>query len=193
MIKFWYNFLYFLLWPVQKIVYPFRVTGRENLPLSGAILCANHTQLIDAPLAFFAFGRKYPVHFMGKAELFKIPLLGPILRAMGAFPVNRGETDITSARHVIKLLKDEERVMMFPEGTRVSEGDQAEAKTGAIRYSLKMKVPIVPMYISGNKKPFRRVIINIGKPFFPDKPVGKNYEPITDDLMNRIFALEKVN
>lgn len=188
--NFWYSFYYFLIWPLQKILFPCKMLGRCNIPQGPAIVCANHTGLIDPAFVLLAFGRKDHLYFMGKAELFKIPVVGSIFRSVGAFPVNRGETDIQSARTVLKHLKEGKKIMMFPEGTRVADGDTAEAKTGAVRFATKLNVPIVPVFLSGNKKIFHKSLLSIGKPFKLEAPKGRNYEPLVEELMEHIRKLE---
>lgn len=188
--NFWYSFYYFLIWPLQKLLFPCKMLGRENIPKGPAIVCANHTALIDPAFLLLAFGRRDHLFFMGKAELFDIPVIGSIFRSVGAFPVNRGETDIQSARTVMKHLKNGQKIMMFPEGTRVADGETAEAKTGAVRFATKLNVPIVPVFLSGNKKLFRKSLLSIGKPFKLDPPTGKNYDPLAAKLMEHIHCLE---
>lgn len=188
--KFWYRLFYTILFPLQKLIYPCRVSGRENIPEGAAIVCANHTSLIDPVLLGFAFGHKRQLFFMAKAELFDIPVVGALLRMIGVFPVSRGETDIVSIRTTMKHLKNGEKVMMFPEGTRVAAEETVEAKTGAVRIAAKMKVPIVPVFLTGNRKVFHVSKLVIGKLFFIEPPKDKNYEPMVKLLMDNIFTLE---
>jgi len=155
------------------------------------IICANHSNFVDPVLIAMAFGRKHQLFFMGKAELFRIPLLGSVLRAVGAFPVQRGETDIGAIRTAMKHLKNGDRIMMFPEGTRVSEAETVDAKSGAVRIATKMNAPIQPIYISTKKRIFHASKLVIGKPYIIPAPSDKNYAPLAEELMGKIQSLEK--
>ena len=71
---------------------PWRLEGKENIPRSGGyILVANHINWKDPPWIEFALGRA--IRYMGKQELFDTPVVGFVLREIGAFPVRRGEVD----------------------------------------------------------------------------------------------------
>src|SRR2546423_14349088 len=89
-------------WPLVKVPFRLRARGRENLPKGGFVLAANHTSNFDPwPLALPLFPRRQ-LRFMGKSELFN-PLLAPILKGGGAFPVRRGEGDTEAIGHAVEL------------------------------------------------------------------------------------------
>ena len=184
--KFWYS----VIWPFFRLLYPCKYIGRENICEGAAMVCCNHTSLLDPVFVGNAFGRKRQLFFMAKAELFEVPVVGRLFRSVGAFPVQRGETDIQSVRTCIGHLKNGERVMLFPEGTRVTTEEHIAAKTGAVRISSKLDVPIIPVYLTPNKKMFHRAALVVGKPFHLEKPKGKEYGPLADELMRRIYELE---
>ena len=86
----------------------------------------------------------------------------------------------------MRALKDGKKLLIFPQGTRGTEADGA--KEGAAMLAVKTGVPILPMYISEDKKFRRHVRIVIGEPFMP--PSGtRDYAPIADDILRRIYAL----
>ncbi|NCC67204.1 MAG: 1-acyl-sn-glycerol-3-phosphate acyltransferase, partial [Clostridia bacterium] len=121
--RFLYNIYCCIAWPFVRLVCPCRVLGRENIPSGAAIICANHSSNFDPPMLAIYFGFKHKMHFMSKAELLDLPILGFLLKQAGVFPVHRGEnTDIQAIRTAMKILKNGEKVMMFPQGTRVLEG-----------------------------------------------------------------------
>ena len=90
--------------------------GVENIPETGCILVCNHTSFSDVLVLEATSTRQ--VFFMGKAELFKIPLLKQLITALGAFPVNRGGADITSIKRTISEIHSGKVVGIFPQGTR---------------------------------------------------------------------------
>lgn len=188
-----YRVLYAVLWPVFHLLYPIKVTGRENIPEGAAILCPNHTHALDPFFVVFAFRRKHIMRAMAKAELMRVPVIGWILRNIGVFGVERGSADITAVKTALRYLKEGRKLLMFPEGTRVSEGESVEAKTGAAMFATRTGVPIVPIYITKHKRLFRRNLVAIGKPFEPQfegrKATNEELRAIADELMVRIYAL----
>ena len=143
------------------VVYPLRMLGAENLPGSGAaILCGNHMSLLDPLAAGRAVGR--PVRFMGKKELFKVPLLNGLLRSLGAFPVDRGNADMTAVRTSLSILKEGGVLGIFPQGGREMGGYRG-METGVALIALKSGAPVVPMRIMRKFRPFRRNTLIIGE------------------------------
>ena len=178
-----------LVTPIVRLLYPMSVGGREALPEGAAILCANHSHFIDPVLVAVACGKQVQLHFMAKAELFKRPFTGWLLRKCGAFPVRRGEQDVSAVRTLMQLLKNGGKVLIFPEGTRVSEADAAEAKSGAVRFAAKLNVPLVPIHVPRSKKLFRRLRIRIGTPYFLQRESREGLAEASRELMGRIEAL----
>jgi 1-acyl-sn-glycerol-3-phosphate acyltransferase len=185
-----YPFAHNLLKPFYSLFYPMNYIGRENIPEGAAIICANHSSYSDPFFAAFAFGKKRMLHFMGKAELFKNPIVKWVLEHCGAFAVNRGENDLGAIKTAMKYLKSGEKVFIFPEGTRVSEDDAVSAKTGAVRLAGKLGVPIVPLYIPRKKIRFKRDSVIIGKPFYVEKVTKENATQLSDQLMDQINHLK---
>lgn len=174
----------------DMIKYNFHVYGRENMPEGGAVVCANHTQWADPPMLAVAIGAKHDIAIMAKKELFEIKGLAPLIRSLGAFPVDRGAADIKSIKTAIQAVQDGRKLMIFPEGTTKNAG--GEAKEGAAMIALRCKAPIVPVYISPDKKFRSRVNIVIGKPYMPERlGRGKDaYREVSDDIMRRIYELK---
>ena len=89
----------FFVFPIYKFVFKGHLIGRDNIPQKDSfIMVSNHGSLLDPPLLGHALGRN--ISFMAKAELFKIPLLGIIIKACGAYPVKRGIVDKLSLIHI---------------------------------------------------------------------------------------------
>lgn len=175
---------------IFKFLNFYRVSGRENIPSGGVLVCANHTNLSDPVFVGLALDTKVRMRFMAKIELFRSKLLGWFLGKLGVFPVNRGAPDLSAIKTALKTLASGERLVMFPEGTRNSDEG---AKAGAGMLALRSGRPILPIYITPGKKAFRRVNVVIGKPYYPDKPEGKptqeDYHRIADDCLEKIKAL----
>ena len=151
------SWLYLLIgtlsYPVLRVFYRYRCTGRERVPAAGGyVLAANHLSNADPwPLGMALFPHRY-LRFMAKSELFWFPL-GPFIGACGAFPVRRGERDQEAVDTAIRLCREGHVVVMFPEGTRRAKGlrkrHEARWRSGAARIALEAGVPLVPAGISG--------------------------------------------
>ena len=142
-------------WPFVKGLYRLRTRGLEHLPKGGFVLAANHTSNFDPWPLGIPFLPRRQLRFMAKSELFN-PLLGPIIRAGGAFKVRRGEGDVEAMRTAADLVRSGEIVVMFPEGTRRRKGlrkrHEARPHTGAARIAMMAGVPLVPAAISGTDR-----------------------------------------
>lgn len=162
------------------------VVGLENLPREGpVVLVANHVTNFDVFPMQFALPR--PIFFMGKAELFKNPVLDLFLRNLSGFPVNRGEKDLWAMRHAAKVLRHGQTLGMFPEGKRSKGRGLSVAKTGAARLALDAHCPILLMTVTGSDKFFKRfphrarVQIKVLPPLWP-KP-DETPLALTDRMM----------
>ena len=175
----------------DHLKYNYHVIGREKVPDGGCVLVANHTQWADPVLVGTALGNQYPLVAMAKKELFQIKLLGPLISALGAFPVDRGTADIGAIKTSLKAVKDGKKLLIFPEGgTKHKAGD--EAKVGAAMIAARTGAPIVPIYISENKRFRSKVYVVFGDAYIPEKTKSKDgYRAIADDMMRRIYALKE--
>jgi len=194
-----YVFIGAVSWPVIRFVYRLEATGLENLPAAGGfVLAANHTSNFDPwPLGMPLWPERQ-LYFMAKVELFN-PILGPMLRAGGAFPVRRGEHDVEAIETAVRLCKEGEIVAMFPEGTRRRKGLRKKfehrPRTGSARIALGAGVPLVPAAIKGTERlsRFPKLRIAYGPPIPLDDlaglPTGEAAHTATERLMQRIYEL----
>lgn len=135
-----------------------KVYGTENLPeTGGVILCGNHVSIWDV-FTLYAHVRR-PMSFMAKAELFKIPVVSQVISKCGAFPVQRGTSDLGAIRTALNVLKTQKMLTIFQTGHRNS----SEAKNGAVYLALKSQTPILPFSIDGNFRLFTRTTVRFGK------------------------------
>lgn len=146
------------------LVFRWRVNGREHLPPAGPyLLCANHTSWWDPPLVGSIVAPQ--VYFMAKEELFRIPVLGPLLRAWGAYPVKRQSADRKALRRSLQLLEAGQVLGIFAEGTRSRDGRLQRAEGGAAWLAQKTGAPVVPIGIAAPYRPFQPLQVRIGPPF----------------------------
>ena len=186
-----YRFIYMLLYPLIHILFPMRFHHRDRIPRQGPImLCASRSNLVDPLLLAYLLGWDRPMRFMAKKELFKIPLLGGILRKVGTFSVDRGNADMGAIRTSMAILKEKGILGIFPEGTRRQES--GEGKHGAIMLAARSGAQVVPVYIPRRKKLFNKLDLVVGEPYILDRDIrGKDaYEEKSGELMDRIENLK---
>lgn len=188
-----YRLLYCIVWPFFNLCHPVRAIGRENLPEGGSVLCANHTALSDPLFICFACTLRNKFRPMAKVELSKVPLIGWLLGKAGVIYVDRGHADVKAVKSALLCLKNHGNLLIFPEGTRVHEGEDVSAKGGAALFATRTGSPIVPVYVSRKKPWFRPTTVVIGQPFYPQiqgrKATADELDQITNEVMERIHAL----
>ena len=166
-----------------------KLTGLENIPDSGAaILCVNHMSNFDPLVLRLKIKRK--INFMGKKELFVNKLFSYTLEKFGVFPVDRSKNDLQAYRKAISVLKEQNILGIFIQGTRNKNIDNA--KDGAAMFAMKTNSPVIPIGISASYKLFSVVNINIGKPISlpkPDKINQESLKPATDLITEQIKFL----
>jgi 1-acyl-sn-glycerol-3-phosphate acyltransferase len=197
-----YRFSYNLVTFIMKSFFRLRVEGRENFPKTGPfMIVANHVSYLDPPLVGILPDRQ--VFFMAKSELFKAPVVAPIIKGLGAFPVVRESADMKAIRYSISLLKEGKIVGIFPEGTRSETGDVQEGELGIALLVKQAKVPLVPCHLNGTYHPvhfkgiipvFNRVTVTVGRPMTFDESIegstGKEkMKNFTAMVMNQLKQL----
>jgi 1-acyl-sn-glycerol-3-phosphate acyltransferase len=151
--------LYAILKPpaalLMRLLFGLRSRGTEHVPAEGPVLLvANHSSLLDPPLVGGASPRH--LNFLAKAELFRIPLFGGLIRRLGARPLRREGPDTGALRSALRVLKDGGALLVFPEGTRGEEGILRPAKAGAGMLAVLGGAPVVPVYVSGSGRAWPR-------------------------------------
>ena len=178
-----YRFARRLIKTIAHLVYRFQVTGREHVPPTGAvIICSNHIHYFDCLL--LAMFCKRQIFFMGKMELFKKPVLGYLLKKVGAFPVDRGTTDLKAYRHTMELLKNEKALGIFSQGTRTQDFENVKGGVGV--FALKSGAPIVPVGINGTYRLFSKMRVNFGPPISMEPYQGQK---VKSELVEEVMEL----
>ena len=181
-----YRFARRVIKTVFHLIYRFRVTGREHIPPTGpVIISANHIHYFDCLL--LAMFCKRQIFFMGKMEVFKVPVLGWFLKKIGAFPVDRGATDMKAYRHTMSLLEKEKALGIFCQGTRTQDFENVKGGVGV--FALKSGAPIVPVGISGTYRLFSKMRVNIGPPITMDKYQGQKVKSeLVEEVMKELTS-----
>ena len=192
-----YRIIYTIVAPIIHLLFPCRTVGAENLPEGGVLLCANHASGWDPIIIALSLPRNSRLTVMAKDQLFRIPVLGFLLRKLGIFPVKRGGNDLTAIKTAMKVLTGGNRLLVSPEGTRVEEQGEVEAKGGVTMMATRTGVPMVPVYCGGKHKFLRKTTIVFGDPYVPviagRRPTPDENRAIAAEILKRIYALREVN
>ena len=193
-----YKGMHFVLAPILRLLFRIRVEGLENIPAGeGVVFCANHSAAIDPLLFCIALPRSVPVAIMAKAEVMRLPVIGTFFRALGAFSVSRGSSDMRSMRYAIKTVKDGANLLVFPEGTRVKQPGQVRAKGGVVMIAMRTGAQLLPVYIGGKKCLFGSVRVVFGAPCHAQtasrRATSEEYQTFADETLKRIYALGGVD
>lgn len=187
-----YQWIYKTFEPAVSALYRIEARGVENIPADGAIVASNHTAFSDV-LVISAAARRQ-VRYMAKKELFRIPLLAPLIKALGAYPVNRGGPDVSSIKRTIELIEAGELIGIFPQGHRYGGQDPrtTEVKAGVGMIAYRTKAAVVPVFLDskrGKTGMFRKNIVTFGTPLrFEDLEFVKGGVPEYTRASQIIFS-----
>ena len=192
-----YKTLVAILRPIFKLIYRLEIKGVDNIPKKGkAILCPNHTSNADPILLAVSLNRQ--VFFMAKKELFSKKILSKFFKALGSFPVDRGSGDSSALEQSKKILKNNNLLGIFIEGSRSKTGEFLRPKTGAALIAADTLSDIIPIYIrcvdGGKIRAFKKNILIIGKALsnndlnLIDK-TGKSFRDASRTIMENIKKL----
>ena len=188
-----YKILRLLGKPVIYFLFIPKIIGKKNTRIKGkAIIISNHISMWDPLFIAVVFRRQ--IFWMGKIELFKNKLARAFFFAVKAFPVRRGKGDLSAIRHAFRVLREGKLFGIFPEGRRVKDGHGHTAKfePGTSMIALKNDAPVIPIYIKGSYRPFRRMKMIIGEPVKLADYVGKKTDVSTVAAATK-FLEDKLN
>ena len=186
------------VFPIYKFVFKGHLLGRDNIPQKNTfIMVSNHGSLLDPPLLGHALGRN--ISFMAKAELFKIPFLGFVIRACGAYPVKRGIADKNTIKIACNKLSNNNCIGIFIDGTRQKNGRVNKPKQGAALLAFKNQTLLLPVAIVNSHKLIRfkyciplfsKIVIKVGKPLPPPQSSSRDeLSSLTMELQENINNL----
>lgn len=202
--RFWYFILGgLILLPLFHIYLGLRVIGGKRLRPGPVLIVCNHRSNLDP----FAMGVACPhrmLTFMAKVELFRNAVLRFLLPRWGTYPIIRQTNDVRSVRILMELLKQDEAVVLFPEGTRSRTGDVGPFNSGFVRIAVHQRVPILLAAIENTEKalprggqfPVPRVGITVTftgpvelTEHYGKKLSGDQADAIAESLRQRIIAM----
>ena len=188
-----YNFLKPIVHVYYRTILGVRAYGAENVPREGGfILCSNHLSARDP----FVIATCTPRHlrFMAKAELFQNRLVGKFISSIGAFPIERGKSDLGAIRESMKILSEGHVLGIFPQGTRSRENQHTHMEAGVALIALRSGKPVLPVNISEKYHLFGRTRVTFGKPL-TFEVVGRRFdrealEMVTERIESAIWAMQ---
>ena len=178
---------------LMRPFYPVKVYGETNIPNKKSLVALNHISAWD-PL-IYTMWTKNIMSFVYKAEFRKSKFLNWVFDGLEFVPIRRGEVDMNATKSILRLLKNDRTVCLFPEGTRNPNVDCLQPfHTGTALFALKTKSPIRPVYIWDKTKFMRKNYIIVGDEFsldeFYDRPIDRNtLEEATAVIQNRMDEL----
>src|SRR5262249_29705977 len=139
-----------ILLAILRVVLRMRVVNTAVAPSGAALVVSNHLHNADPVLTTIAY--PYPIHYMAKKEVFRVPVIKWVLRWAGSFPVDRGKADRAAIRRAEAALARGIAVGIYPEGTRSVTRALATAHAGVGLLALRNDVPILPVVVTGTER-----------------------------------------
>ena len=186
-----------------------RIFNAERVPASGSvILASNHSSFLDPPLVGSALKR--PINYLARESLFRFPGVGALLQSWQAVPVDRDGGTGTGLKNILSRLEKGGGIILFPEGTRTTDGRLQAARAGVGLAVIKSTAPVVPVRVFGTYDAFGKhvrfprpysVAVKYGQPmlFAAERAEAKTcskprlkeiYQEVADEIMRAISKLE---
>ena len=195
----WYGILQVICRWLCVLFFRIRISGRENLPAKGGVLVlSNHQSFLDPVL--IGVGLSRPIHYMARSDLFSHWLFRWVIRSLNAFPVKREGVDLRAIRKATELLRKEEVVVLFPEGTRTWTGALSPIRPGFTLVARQGQAAILPAIIHGAFQAWPRsrrflrphpISVMFGKPIYPREYLGKTAEELRQSVQEAILAIQR--
>ena len=187
--------LKFLIRIIYRLLFRIEIEGLDKIPENeGVIIAPNHISNFDPPMLIGFL--PHALKIMGKAELFKFKPFAWVLTKVGAFPINRGDADITAIKTAMRYLKANFPLLIFPHGTRIKQGEDIPLKEGVILIALRAKRNIVPAYISGTFGFRHKITLTFGDVFdlseyYSAKLTPEEVKNLAGELWEKMKSLNK--
>jgi 1-acyl-sn-glycerol-3-phosphate acyltransferase len=189
----WYRFVQYLCAILTVVMLRWRASGQGNVPRSGGVLLVcNHLSFLDVFIVAIPLER--PLNYVARSTLF-VPVLGPLMRSVGGFPIQREGIGASGMKETIRRLRAGGIVTLFPEGTRSHDGRLGAIKPGIASLAARVGVPVVPAGLAGTFEVWPRsrlipvphpVRIHFGRPILPGEMAGLDTDAITELIQGRM-------
>jgi 1-acyl-sn-glycerol-3-phosphate acyltransferase len=188
--RLWWSFWRIIARSILVLAFRGRVLGVKNVPRTGSVLLvSNHQSVMDPPLASLAFDRE--CQFMARETLFANRFFARLISSLNAFPVRRNTADMRAIKETLRRLKRGQMVLVFPEGTRTTDGRIGRLQPGVASIAKQARATVVPTLIEGAYTVwpryavlprFARVIIKYGPPICPEETAALSKEAIMERI-----------
>ncbi len=191
-----FNFVKVITYLPLRIVFPVRIFNKERYFKEKAVVCCNHYKSEDV-LVLASRLLWGSCNCVAKEELFESKLSAKFLSMCGAVSIKRGESDMSAYKAIMKVLKQDKQLIIFPEGTRNKEGtpEMAYFQEGAASFAIKGKAPIIPILYHKPLKPFRRNYMYIGESIdlssYAELPSHEGREKATAFLYSEMSRMKR--
>ena len=195
----WYRMVQWFFSTLLAATYGLRATGRANIPPKGAaILVSNHLSHLDVLVLGILLDR--PLNYVARSTLFVFPL-GPFIRSLGAFPIQRDGIGAQGMKETLRRLKRGGIVTLFPEGTRTRDGELGELKSGIALLATRAGVPILPAAVAGTFESWPRsrplpsphpIHVHFGPLILPELARSLKPEELTTLIRGRILECQAI-
>src|SRR5471030_218608 len=207
------NLSYRIGWSVFRAMFAtyfrWRVFGAENVPLSGGvILASNHASFLDPPLV--GSGLKRDINYLARESLFRFPVVGAVLRSRNSVPVDRDGGGAAGLKAILERLLAGGAIILFPEGTRTTDGRLQKARSGIGLTVIKSDAVVIPVRTFGTFEAYgkshkfprpKKVSVKYGEPMRFEKlraeakdcskpRLKEIYQEVADEIMAAIAKLE---
>lgn len=173
----WYDGLRVICRLAALVLFRIRCYDRHWLPVEGgALLLSNHQSHLDPVLVGLACNRR--LNYLARVSLFRFAPFRWLIQSLDAIPIDRDGLGIAGLKETLRRLKHEEIVLIFPEGTRTTDGEISPLKPGFCALARRGRVPLVPVAIEGayqawpRRRRFplpARITIQFGRPILPEE------------------------
>ncbi len=192
--RLWYQFLRWLIYATGILAYGVRYRGCENIPKTGAVLVvSNHQSHFDPPLVGAGCWRR--MNYLARQTLFRFAPLGWLIRSLDAIPIDRDGLGLTGIKESLRRLKRGEMVLIFPEGTRTSNGEIAPFRPGFTVLAARSKAWILPVAIEGAYDAWPRsqqfpgpgrIHVLFGEPIPPEEVASRDERDLMAEVERRV-------
>lgn len=200
---FWYHFCQFSLYVGIKLFFRIKYINSKNVPKNGpTLLVSNHQSFLDPPAIGCGYFRM--TNFLARKTLFKFKPFGKLIDSVDAIPLDQEGLGFQGVRETLRRLKNNEAVLIFPEGSRSFDGELASFTSGYAAMAVKTNACIVPVAIAGAFEAFprtqkfpspfkRRVKVEYGEPLSPEFLKTKSEEEVNALVVAKISEMYERN
>lgn len=192
----WYWWLHMICRLIGLSLFRIRATGRRHVPdAGGALVVCNHQSHLDVLVVGLSFDRR--LNYLARQSLFRFPPLRWLISSLDAIPIDRDGTGLSGLKETLRRLKNDEMVLIFPEGTRTPDGNVQHFKPGFTTVARRAGTPIIPLALDGAFDCLPRdavlpcltaIDVVIGKPIMPEEIARYSERALGEEVERRVRA-----